>query len=71
MGGLAEQHRNDVDLRVLDDLGPLGREPLDAEVAGHRLAPLAVARRERGQPDRPGERVDVTRACGAHGRARG
>lgn len=59
VSGLAEQHRDDVDARVLDDIPPVGREPLHTEVASHRRSALGVASSEASEPDRPGQRRDV------------
>src|SRR5207253_9886894 len=59
MDGLTEEDGHDIDLGVLDDLPPVGREPIDDEVAGHSLATLLVARGERGHADRSSEWRDV------------
>jgi hypothetical protein len=59
MGGLAEQHRDDVDLGVVDHPAPVGREPFDPEVPGHRRAPFRVPCRQRSQLDGSRERRDV------------
>ena len=59
MGGLPEQDGDDVDLGGIDDLTPVGRESLDAEVAGQRLTLVSTPGSEGGDLDRPPERRDV------------
>jgi hypothetical protein len=59
VGRLAEQHRDDIDARVLHDVPPVRREALDTEVVRHRRPALGIASPQGDEPDRPGQGADV------------